>query len=134
MSDPVAILKDAYRKWEDSRGAGVDDWLSICAPDAHIGSIGDGQPDVEYSAGGVGLEAVRRFLVQLNADWEMIENDMHDFIHEGGRVVALGHATWRHRASGRTVSTRKCDIWRFRDDKVTDFYEFYDTAAVRGLS
>ena len=134
MTEPVEVLKGAYAAWKQSRGAGVDDWLAILAPDAKLGSLAEGAPGAEFSQGGEGHEAVRRYLERLNADWEMITFDMDDYIADGDRVAVMGHCSWRNRQSGRVISTKKADFWRFRGGKVVEFFEFYDTAEVRGLT
>ena len=46
MSDAdrnVALLKDAYKKWGDSLGASVDEWMKICADQISFGSIAEGR-------------------------------------------------------------------------------------------
>ena len=45
MSDEarnVEILKQAYKRWSDSRGGSADDWLKICADNIAFGSIAQG--------------------------------------------------------------------------------------------
>jgi uncharacterized protein len=41
-----------------------------------------------------------------------------------------GSTAWRNRKTGRDLDTPKADFWVFRDGKVVDFQEFYDTAAL----
>jgi len=41
-----------------------------------------------------------------------------------------GSMAWRNKHTGRTVETPKVDYWRFKDGKVVEFYEYYDTARV----
>ena len=134
MSDHVEQLKARYARWHESKGASIDDWLSILAPGARIGSLANGAAGAEFTAGGVGVEAARAYLEGLNQAWEMIEYQVHDMIADGDRVVVLGHCSWRSRADGRELHTPKADIWRFAGDKATEFYEFYDTAAVLGMT
>ena len=58
----------------------------------------------------------------------MITYDMDDFIAQDDRVVVIGNVAWRNKATGKVAETPKVDIWRFRDGKVVEFAEFYDTA------
>jgi hypothetical protein len=133
MSDHVVRLKQAYADWKASGGANVDQWLSIMAPDGKIGSLAGGAPGAEFTRGGEGHGAVREYLEQLFAGWEMLEYDMDDYVVDGDRVVVLGEVAFRNRDDARMVRTPKADIWRFRGDMAVEFYEFYDTAQVRGI-
>ena len=38
----VAVLKEAYRRWHDSRGVSADYWLSICDENVKFGSLAQG--------------------------------------------------------------------------------------------
>ena len=38
----VEILKAAYRRWSDTKGGSVDDWLKICADNIDFGSLAQG--------------------------------------------------------------------------------------------
>jgi uncharacterized protein len=53
-----------------------------------------------------------------------------EFIAEGDRVAVLGSTAWRNSKTGRAVDTAKADFWTFRDGKVVEFHELYDTAAL----
>ena len=45
----VAILKAAYKRWSDTKGGSVDDWLKVCADNIDFGSIAQGAaPKVQY--------------------------------------------------------------------------------------
>jgi len=40
----------------------------------------------------------------------------------------LGSTAWRNRRTGKVVDTPKADLVTFRDGRIVDFTEFYDTA------
>ena len=47
MSDEarnVEILKHAYKRWSDTLGESVDDWMKICADNIAFGSLAQGAP------------------------------------------------------------------------------------------
>ena len=60
----------------------------------------------------------------------MINYKTEEFIAEGERVAVRGSTAWQNRKTKRVVDTPKADFWTFRDGKVTEFHEFYDTAAL----
>jgi len=43
-SSNVATLKDAYRRWHESKGGSVDHWMAICADDIKFGSLAQAAP------------------------------------------------------------------------------------------
>ena len=133
MSDEtanVAVLKDAYRRWHDSRGGSVDHWMSICDENIKFGSLAQGATGVEYLTAYNARDELKKYFNGLLRDWEMIEYRPDEFVAQGDRVVMIGHCSWRAKASGKVVSTQKADVWRFANGKAVEFYEFFDTAQV----
>jgi uncharacterized protein len=128
--DHVAILKDAYAQWVESRGSDCECWMNIIADDVSLGSLAEGSPEVPFTARRTSKSGVRAYLDALMRDWEMISHAMNDFIAQDDRVAVIGRAIWRHKGTGKVADTRKVDIWRFRDGKVVDFEEYYDTAGL----
>ena len=133
MSDEaanVAVLKDAYRRWHDSRGGSVDHWMSICDENIKFGSLAQGATGVEYLTAYNARDELKKYFNGLLRDWEMIEYRPDEFVAQGDRVVMIGHCSWRAKASDKVVSTPKADVWRFANGKAVEFYEFFDTAQV----
>jgi ketosteroid isomerase-like protein len=130
-ADNVAILKEGYKHWRDSKGGSVDHWMSICAENIKFGSLAQGRPKVEYLTSYSSRTELGRYFEGLNRDWEMIEYKAEEFVAQGDRVIMLGHCSWRHRQSGKVVSTPKADTWRFANGKAVEFYEFFDTAQLQ---
>jgi len=133
MSDEtanVAVLKDAYRRWHDSRGGSVDHWMSICDENIKFGSLAQGATGVEYLTAYNARDELKKYFNGLLRDWEMIEYRPDEFVAQGDRVVMIGHCSWRAKTSGKVVSTPKADVWRFANGKAVEFYEFFDTAQV----
>ena len=133
MSDEtanVAVLKDAYRRWHDSRGGSVDHWMSICDENIKFGSLAQGTTGVEYLTAYSARDELKKYFNGLLRDWEMIEYRPDEFVAQGDRVVMIGHCSWRAKTSGKVVSTPKADVWRFTNGKAVEFYEFFDTAQV----
>lgn len=129
-AENVAKLQDAYRQWHDSKGGSVKVWLDLLADDVKIRSLADGAPAVKFTSAGDGKEQFKRYFDGLLADWEMINYKTRDFIAQDDRVAMLGSTSWRHRKTRREFDTPKADFWTFRDGKVVEFHELYDTAAL----
>jgi ketosteroid isomerase-like protein len=127
-TENVARLKDAYRHWQDTKGHGTDCWLNLVDDTLSLRSLADGAPGMEFTASGQTRGDFVAYLQQLVADWEMIAYEMHEYIAQDDRVVAIGHCAWRHKRTGKAVDTPKVDIWRFKNGKVVEFFELYDTA------
>jgi len=129
-SDNVSKLKHAYRQWHETKGGSVKAWLDLMADDVRCFSLAAGAPSAEFTAPISSKKDFERYFKGLLADWEMIHYTTDDFVAEGDRVAVLGSTAWRNRKTGRAVDTAKADFWTFRDGKVVEFHELYDTAAL----
>jgi len=129
-SDNVAKLKHAYRQWHDSKGGSVATWLDLVADDVKVYSLAAGASEAAFTAAVTSKRDFERYVKGLLADWEMIHYTTGTFIAEGERVAMLGSTGWRNRKTGRVVGTPKSDFWTFRGDKIVEFHELYDTAAL----
>jgi ketosteroid isomerase-like protein len=129
-ADNLAKLKDAYRQWHETRGRSVKVWLDLVADDVKVRSLAAGAPAAPFTGAINSKQQFQRYFDGLLADWEMINYKTGLFIAEGERVAMLGSTAWRHRKTGREVDTPKADFWTFRDGKVVEFHELYDTAAL----
>ena len=126
----VEILKDAYKRWADSKGGSVDHWMSLCCEDIQFGSLARGAPEMCFANCYDNRSALRGYFEGLVADWEMIHYTVDEFVADGDKVVMRGSTAWRNKRTGQVAETPKVDFWRFRDGKVAEFYEYYDTARV----
>jgi uncharacterized protein len=126
----VAILKDAYRQWHETKGKSVQVWLDLMTDDVKIRSLAAGRPGVSFTTAANSKEQFKRYFEGLLGDWEMINYKTETFIAEGDRVAMLGSTAWRNCKTGRSVDTPKADFFTFRDGKIVDFRELYDTAAL----
>lgn len=126
----VEVLKEAYRRWSESRGGSVDHWMGICAADIRFGSLAKGMQGAEYMTAYDSRDALGEYFAGLGRDWEMLEFVPEHFVAQGDRVVMLGRCAFRHRHSGKVVASPKADAWRFAGGKAIEYYEYYDTAQV----
>jgi ketosteroid isomerase-like protein len=131
----VEILQAAYKRWADSKGGSADEWMKICADNIAFGSLAQGAvPAVQYMTAYSSRDALKDYFAGLSRDWDMIEYIAEQFVAQGDRVVMLGRCTFRHKKSGKTVSTPKADAWRFSGGKAVEFFEYYDTAQVHAAA
>ena len=127
----VETLKQAYRRWSDSKGGSVDEWMKVCADNIAFGSIAQGRPEgASYLTAYFSRDALKDYFAGLARDWEMMEYTVDNFVAQDDRVVMLGRCAWKYKKTGKIVWTPKADSWRFKDGKAVEFYEYYDTAQV----
>jgi ketosteroid isomerase-like protein len=126
----VAILKDAYERWHQTRGGSVEHWLGLVDHNISFGSLARGAPPLEFAAHYDSRDKLRAYFEGLVGGWTMIHYTVHEFIAQGDAVVMRGATSWRNKQTGKEAETPKVDFWRFRDGKAVEFYEYFDTAAV----
>jgi hypothetical protein len=64
----VALLKEAYRKWNDTRGASVDHWLNLMTDDVKFRSLTEGAKTMEFTRQSTCKEDVKRYFSGLAED------------------------------------------------------------------
>jgi hypothetical protein len=120
----VALLREGYRRWAESKGASVQHWLDLAADDIALHTLG-GEPG---QAPAIGKPALRAYLASVNANWEMLAYEVAETIAQGDRVVAIISSSWRSRRTGQTGELQMVNIWRMRGGRAVEFAELYDTA------
>jgi ketosteroid isomerase-like protein len=125
----VAKLRDAYRQWHDTRGGSTQVWLDLMADDVRMRSVSEGAGGMDFTRPSSGRAGAEKYFAGLVADWELIRFTADEFIAQGDRVVVLSLVAFRHRGTGKVAESPKADVFRFRDGKVVEFFEFFDTAA-----
>jgi ketosteroid isomerase-like protein len=126
----VELLKDAYKRWHDSKGGSVDHWLSIVSDDVKFGSIARGEAPLAFTQPVNQKEALRGYFDGLLGNFSMVNYTIHDYVADGDIVFVRCSTSWTSKKTGKAFNTPKADFWRFRNGKVVEFYEFYDTAHV----
>ncbi|MBY0531016.1 MAG: nuclear transport factor 2 family protein [Xanthobacteraceae bacterium] len=127
----VAILKEAFRLWHESKGESVAHWESIWDDSIVFGSIGQSVAQTPYMTMHEGRESIAEYFRGLARDWSMIEFRTEEFIAQGDRVVMLGRCSWTAKKSGKQVWTPIACSFRMKNGKVTEYYEYFDTAQMR---
>jgi uncharacterized protein len=126
--DACELAQRRLQKWHETKAGSVDYWLSLMTDDIQFRSLAAGAPKMEFTRASTCKEEVKSYLAQLTSDWEMIQYEIDEYIAQGDRVVALGSCAFRNKRTGKVLDTTKADFHKFRNGKICEFFEFYDTA------
>ena len=86
----VQLLKEAYRQWNDSRGASVDSWFDkVIGPQIKFDSIPRGAEPVPFAKRYDDRTELRGYFDGLLADRSMQYYTMNEYVAQGDTVVAL---------------------------------------------
>ena len=129
-AENVAKLKDAYRRWDKSKGKDTTMWTSLFTEDVRLRSLAGGRPGLEFTLECRSMNEVVRYFTGLTGEWEMVHYTTDQFAVDGDRVVMLGSTSWKHKKTGKVFDTPKADLITFRDGRIVEFFEFYDTEKV----
>ena len=129
----VVALREAYRRWRDTKGGCADEILALFDVKVEMRSVLTPE-DVPSELAGVHRTKAEAadYFAALASEWEMIDYVVDQFIADGeygDDVVMVGRCAWRHRESGTVVDSPKVDIWHFEFGKVTRFTEMFDSLA-----
>jgi len=124
----VSVLKEAFETWNASKGRSIEHWLNIMTDDVRFRSLGEGGPGLEFTCGRSSKAEVAEYLQGLTTQLEMIHYTVEEYIDAGDKVIAISRTAWKNKTTGRDFETLKVDIARFRDGKIHDFLETYDTS------
>ncbi len=124
------LLQKAYERWNATKGGSVADWLALATDDMSFGSLAEGAEAVPFTAPIRSKDTLRTYFDGLIGNWTMIHYTVNEYVAEGDRVVAIGSTSWKNKHTGKTFETRKVDVWKFKNGKAVEFYEYYDTAKV----
>lgn len=130
----VTVLKEAYHQWHDTKGGSVDHWLTLMTDDVKFRSLAEGTKPMEFTLTSSCKSDVQRYFAGLTEDWQMNYYRMDEYIAQGDRVVALGSCSFKHKKTGKILETPKADFHKFRDGKICEFFELYDTAQALGVA
>jgi len=130
----VTVLKEAYRQSHDTKGGSVDHWLTLMTDDVKFRSLAEGTKPMEFTCTSSCKSDVERYFAGLTEDWQMNYYRMDEYIAQGDRVVALGSCSFKHKKTGKILETPKADFHKFRDGKICEFFELYDTAQALGVA
>jgi uncharacterized protein len=80
-----------------------------------------------FSGSRQGKDALVEFFEQLGEAEEFSRFEPKEFIAQGDKVVVLGEFTATVKATGNTYSAEWVHVTTFKDGKITEFQEYFDT-------
>jgi ketosteroid isomerase-like protein len=126
----VSVLKEVYRRWNDTKGKSVAEITDILAPHVSWGSLANGADGLAFTSRKMSRAEVGAYFQGLAEAFEMKFYRADEFLAAGDFVLMIGSCSFTNKATGKTFETPKADLWRFSGDKAVEFFEYYDTAAV----
>ena len=126
----VAILKEAYERWHETKGGSVDHWLSIMEDNIIFNSLAQGTQGAEFTRQSTCKADMQGYFEGLLGQLEMIHYHVDEYIAKDNNVVVIGNTKWKNRKTGKFVDTPKVDVIKMKDGLMTEFSEYYDTAAL----
>ena len=122
----LSELKNAYKSWNTSKGATAHPWFDLMADELSWRSIAGGAHDMEFTRPHSTKHEVQQYFEELAEDWQMVFYHVRTFLVEGNTVATVGECCWRHKTTKKIVHSPKLDIMRFKDEKIADFFEYFD--------
>jgi len=126
----VKTLKKLYAQWDKTKGGSAESIMQILAPDVIWGSLTAGADPVAFTKTRKSREEVGEYFRGLESAFRMESYKVNEYIAGGPFVLALSDIAFTNKATGKTFVSPKADLWRFTRGKATEFYEYFDTAAV----
>lgn len=124
----VDRLRQAYQQWHATRGGSVEIWMDLLTDDVKMGSLADGAAGVEFSKARQGKNQAEQYFQELEAGWQLVHFTPETFVAEDDRVVMIGRCAFRSRATEKIAESPVAHVFRSRDGKIVEFFEFFDTA------
>ena len=91
-------------------------------------SLAGGAQGMEFTKECHSKDDVRGYSAGLYKDWEMIHYSPSNDIAEGENIAVRGTCAFKNRQTKKVIQTPKADFFRFENNKIVEFFEFYDTA------
>jgi hypothetical protein len=102
--------------------------LKACSEDTEWVAIGSPER-LPYAGTHRGPEQVARYFAILDDKEESDHLVPQEVIAAGDKVIVFGNYSARVNATGRKFETDFVHVFTLRDGKITNFRDFYDTAA-----
>lgn len=120
-------VESAYATWNASKGATAQPWFDLMADSVSWRSIADGAKHMEFTRPYSTKEQVQEYFEELAKSWQMIFYLVRIILVQDDTVAAVGECCWQHRATGKIVHSPKLDVMHFSSDKITGFFEYFDS-------
>jgi ketosteroid isomerase-like protein len=126
----VKALKKLYAQWDKTKGGSAESIVQILAPNVLWGSLSQGADPIAFTKTRKSREEVGEYFRGLAEAFEMNYYKVKEHVAGGPYVLVLSDISFTNKKTGKTFVSPKADLWRFNRGKATEFYEYFDTAAV----
>lgn len=126
----AARLREAFAKWRDTKAADIDMWRDYATEDIEIFSLADGNDPLVFTKPRRGYADFHTYVKGLTDNFSMDSWEIDETIAEGDRVVGIGSTGWTNKATGKSFLTQVVMVTRWRDGKMYEYREYYDTAKI----
>ena len=124
------VLRAAMAAWDRCKGADYGCWLAATTEDMQLTSLAEGEHGMDFTRKVTSREDFLRYMDGLTGTHAMNHYRADRFVAEGDTVVAIGSTSWTTKATGKSFDTPYVLVCRFRDGKICELAEYYDTAQV----
>ncbi len=121
----IQIVRNAYEAF--GRGD-IDTVIYSTSEDVQWTFPGEGY--VPFGGAYHGHDGIRRFFQLLMETSETEDFQPKEFIAQGDRVITIGSARGRFKATGQTYSVDWAMAFTVTNGKISKFYEYTDTAVL----
>lgn len=126
----VQRLREAWAKWNACKGDTPAMWKDYMAEDVKLFSLADGDTHAPFTCARQGFAEVELYLQGLVGAFSMDHWRIDETVAENDRVVGIGSTGWTCRETGKSFVTPIVIVTRWRNGKICDYGEYYDTAKV----
>ncbi len=130
QADNATLMREAWAEWNDTKGADISLWDRYVSEDIKLCSLADGCEALPFTAQRSGREELRAYLKGLTENFAMDHWRIDETVSEGDRVVGIGSTGWTNRNTGKSFVTPIVIVTRWRDGRICEYAEFYDTACI----
>ena len=89
-----------------------------------------GPPEIPYAGHFRNKDQVQEFFTALGGTVDFLQFEPREFIAKGDTVIVFGFEQGRVRATQRTFEAHWVHVFVMRDNKIAEFKEYTDTAAM----
>ncbi len=100
----------------------LDSILALC--DEEVEWVVNGASTSDVTGAFRGIEGVRSFLATVDKAWMLQFSAPREFIEAGNKVVVLGEAKGKERATGESFQNRWVHVFTMRNGRIASFRLF----------
>lgn len=121
------ILQSAVAEWHASKGTNFNAWLDHAHDEIRMKSLGEGAPGTGPTAMRLGKAAFADYLEGHHKTIDLQSFEITEYLEQGDRVAGFGTVSLAGRESGKHCDTDVALFARFKDGKIIELMEYFDT-------